>query len=92
MEPVVDIQSDTEQTTVMPQTKPSAAAASKAEDRTEFLSYPQSLPYYDSIETIEEMDARLDLILRRLLDCVATNDYDIGVRCFLQAQESTLTR
>ncbi len=44
----------------------------KEKPRTEQLDYPNSLPY--GVETIEEMDHKLDLILRRLVDCVRAKD------------------
>ena len=44
----------------------------KEKPRTEQLDYPKSLPY--AVESLEEMDGKLDLILRRLVDCVRAKD------------------
>ncbi|CDS82081.1 related to BLM10-proteasome activator subunit [Sporisorium scitamineum] len=49
----------------------------KGENRNLQLEYPNSLPY--TCETLEEFDARLDHIIRRLVDCVRAKDYDIGL-------------
>lgn len=40
--------------------------------REEQLDYPESLPY--ETETLEEMDAKLEVIVRRLVDCVRAKD------------------
>jgi len=44
----------------------------KEKPRTEQLDYPKSLPY--EVETLDEMDQKLELILRRLIDCVRAKD------------------
>lgn len=44
----------------------------KEKPREEQLEYPLALPY--ECEGVEEMDARLDVILRRLVDCVRGKD------------------
>lgn len=44
----------------------------KEKPRTEQLDYPNSLPY--PVETLDQMDQKLDLILRRLVDCVRAKD------------------
>lgn len=44
----------------------------KEKPRNEQLDYPNSLPY--ATESIEVMDGRLDVILRRLVDCVRAKD------------------
>ncbi|GAA5990546.1 hypothetical protein JCM10908_003124 [Rhodotorula pacifica] len=44
--------------------------------REEQLDYPESLPY--ETESLEEMDAKLEEIVRRLVDCVRAKDYDVG--------------
>ncbi|GAA5895195.1 proteasome activator BLM10 [Sporobolomyces salmoneus] len=48
----------------------------KEKPRKEQLDYPQALPY--EAESIEEMDRRLEEIVRRLIDCVKAKDYDVG--------------
>ncbi|SJX61736.1 related to BLM10-proteasome activator subunit [Sporisorium reilianum f. sp. reilianum] len=53
------------------------AKKQKGENRNLLLEYPNSLPY--TCETLEEFDARLDHIIRRLVDCVRAKDYDIGL-------------
>jgi proteasome activator subunit 4 len=45
---------------------------SKAEDRSSMMLYSESLPY--ECESLEEFDARMDLICRRLVDCVRTKE------------------
>jgi proteasome activator subunit 4 len=59
----------------------SPLTASKAlrpprENREAFLVYPESLPY--KCESLAEMDVRLDGIMRRIVDCVRTKDYDVS--------------
>lgn len=44
----------------------------KAEDRKTMMLYAQSLPY--ECESLEEFDARMDFICRRLVDCVRTRE------------------
>ncbi|EST07615.1 Protein of unknown function DUF3437 [Kalmanozyma brasiliensis GHG001] len=83
MEPAVDIDEDEDEempvlnldgtiTERSPQAK-----KNKGENRNLLLDYPNSLPY--TCETLEEFDARLDHIIRRLVDCIRTKDYDIGL-------------
>ncbi|GAA5990324.1 hypothetical protein JCM11641_006250, partial [Rhodosporidiobolus odoratus] len=48
----------------------------KEKPREQQLDYPQSLPY--ETESLEEMDQKLELIVRRLVDCVRAKDYDVG--------------
>ncbi|GAA6008845.1 hypothetical protein JCM10207_001745 [Rhodosporidiobolus poonsookiae] len=48
----------------------------KEKPRSEQLDYPNSLPY--EAESLEEMDEKLELIVRRLIDCVRAKDYDVG--------------
>lgn len=43
--------------------------------REQVLDYQEHLPY--PVESLEEMDARLDLIARKLVDCVEARDYDV---------------
>jgi proteasome activator subunit 4 len=45
---------------------------SKPEDRSSMMLYSESLPY--ECESLEEFDARMDLICRRLVDCVRTKE------------------
>lgn len=45
---------------------------SKPEDRPSMMLYSESLPY--ECESLEEFDARMDLICRRLVDCVRTKE------------------
>ncbi|KAK4046499.1 Proteasome activator BLM10 [Microbotryomycetes sp. JL201] len=51
----------------------------KEKPRESQLEYQRNLPY--EVETLEEMDRRLEEIVRRLIDCVRAKDYDVG---FLQ--------
>lgn len=44
----------------------------KEKPRKDQLEYPQALPY--EAESIEEMDARLEEIVRKLIDCVKAKD------------------
>lgn len=44
--------------------------------RGRLLSYPNSLPY--EVESLAEMDARLDFILTRLQEAIAAKDWDVG--------------
>ena len=46
------------------------------EDREKFMDLPRSMPY--PVESLQEMDDRLDLIMRRLADCVQAKDFDVG--------------
>ncbi|GAA5836406.1 hypothetical protein JCM11251_007072, partial [Rhodosporidiobolus azoricus] len=48
----------------------------KEKPRSEQLDYPKSLPY--ETESLEEMDRKLEEIVRRLVDCVRAKDYDVG--------------
>ncbi|BGP22448.1 Proteasome activator BLM10 [Rhodotorula toruloides] len=48
----------------------------KEKPRQEQLDYPESLPY--ETESLEEMDRKLEEIVRRLIDCVRAKDYDVG--------------
>ncbi|SPO23145.1 related to BLM10 - proteasome activator subunit [Ustilago trichophora] len=84
MEPAVDIDDDEDEE--MPilsldggssDRSSQPAKKPKGENRHLQLDYPQSLPY--ECESLEEFDARLDHIIRRLVDCVRTKDYDIGL-------------
>ncbi|GAA5921528.1 hypothetical protein JCM1841_000553 [Sporobolomyces salmonicolor] len=60
-----------------PKTKPKPKLVKPREKpREEQLDYPQSLPY--EAESLEEMDAKLEEIVRRLIDCVRAKDYDVG--------------
>lgn len=49
-----------------------APKKARTENRAAQLEYPESLPY--PAESIEQMDARLDHIIRRLVDCVHTKE------------------
>ncbi|PWN54156.1 hypothetical protein IE53DRAFT_24314 [Violaceomyces palustris] len=46
------------------------------EDRAAHLDYQESLPY--ACESLQEFDERLAFVIRRLVDCVRTKDYDVG--------------
>ncbi|BGP18854.1 hypothetical protein JCM10213_003509 [Rhodosporidiobolus nylandii] len=59
-----------------PQKKVRRLRRPKEKPRSEQLDYPNSLPY--QAETIEEMDEKLEFIVRRLVDCVKAKDYDVG--------------
>ncbi|EPQ28803.1 uncharacterized protein PFL1_03606 [Pseudozyma flocculosa PF-1] len=50
----------------------------KVENRKAQMDYPESLPY--PCESLDEFDRRLDEIIRRLVDCVRTKDFDVGLR------------
>ncbi|KAJ1028660.1 hypothetical protein NDA16_001826 [Ustilago loliicola] len=83
MEPAVDLDEDEDEEMPVlnldgdgPSRSSQPAKKSKGENRHLQLDYPQSLPY--TCESLEEFDARLDHIIRRLVDCVRTKDYDIG--------------
>ena len=56
------------------------------EDRSKSLSYLESVPY--EVETLAEADARLELIMRRLADCVKSKDYDVRGLCTSHADRS----
>jgi len=45
---------------------------SKTEDRASMMHYADSLPY--ECENLEEFDERMQLICRRLVDCVRTRE------------------
>ncbi|PWN28316.1 hypothetical protein BDZ90DRAFT_250757 [Jaminaea rosea] len=94
IEPKVDMPDDDEEfqeggNMLGPSTAPAAAAAQlsaptpskvkvrKLEDRTKMMEYPNSLPY--ECESIEEFDERLAYIHQRLIECIKTKDYDIGL-------------
>ncbi|KAM0792923.1 hypothetical protein ACM66B_002682 [Microbotryomycetes sp. NB124-2] len=51
----------------------------KEKPRENQLEYQRNLPY--QVESLDEMDQRLEEIVRRLIDCVRAKDYDVG---FLQ--------
>ncbi|KAN0063131.1 Proteasome activator BLM10 [Thecaphora frezii] len=57
--------------------EPKMTKKAKMENRKAQLEYPDSLPY--ACETLEEFDARLDHVVRRLVDCVRTKDFDVGL-------------
>ena len=83
MEPVVDIDDDEDEEIPILNLDGSPADRSalqskkqKGENRHLQLEYPNSLPY--ACESLEEFDARLDHIIRRLIDSVRAKDYDIG--------------
>ncbi|GAA6033408.1 hypothetical protein JCM8097_006736 [Rhodosporidiobolus ruineniae] len=59
-----------------PQKKRRRLIRPKEKPRSEQLDYPQSLPY--EAESLEEMDQKLEVIVRRLVDCVRAKDYDVG--------------
>lgn len=44
----------------------------KVEDRATMMHYADSLPY--ACESLDEFDQRMDLICRRLIDCVQTRE------------------
>ncbi|GAA6053733.1 hypothetical protein JCM3770_003189 [Rhodotorula araucariae] len=48
----------------------------KEKPRSQQLDYQEALPY--ATESIEEMDKKLEEIVRRLVDCVRAKDYDVG--------------
>ena len=50
----------------------SHVAKPKEKPRLDQLDYQKALPY--ETESLEEMDTRLELILRRLVDCVRAKD------------------
>ncbi|SNX83239.1 related to BLM10 - proteasome activator subunit [Melanopsichium pennsylvanicum] len=84
MEPAVDIDEDEDEE--MPTLNLDGGSSDrnsqptkkpKGENRHLQLDYPQSLPY--ECESLEHFDLRLDHIIRRLVDCVRTKDYDIGL-------------
>lgn len=79
MEPAIDIDEDEDEEVPILSLDgvPQPAKRLKPENRNLQLDYPNSLPY--TCETLEEFDARLDHIIRRLIDCVRTKDYDIGL-------------
>ncbi|GAA5854935.1 hypothetical protein JCM8547_004128 [Rhodosporidiobolus lusitaniae] len=59
-----------------PQKKRRRLVRPKEKPRSEQLDYPKSLPY--EAEGLEEMDQKLEVIVRRLVDCVRAKDYDVG--------------
>jgi proteasome activator subunit 4 len=48
------------------------------DNRLSCLGLPLSLPY--EVETLEEMDDRLDLIACRLVECVKAKEWGLGFR------------
>ncbi|KAM0751556.1 hypothetical protein T439DRAFT_300497 [Meredithblackwellia eburnea MCA 4105] len=44
--------------------------------RSKQLDYQNALPY--EVETLEEMDLKLEHIVRRLVECIKAKDYDVG--------------
>lgn len=78
--PVDGIEDEDEEELVLP---PSAAtpvsipttprlAPPKEKPRAEQLEYQKSLPY--AVESLEEMDGKLELIVRRLVECIQAKD------------------
>ena len=67
---------------------PADEGGARATARSERLQYPRSLPY--ACETLEEIDARLEAIAGKLLDCVAAEDLDVGLVAWTQQLRSVL--
>ena len=53
------------------------------------MDLPKSMPYH--VETLAEMDARLDFIMRRLVDCVEAKDFTVGFIAFNHRLECWLS-
>lgn len=52
------------------------------DERLSNLGIPLALPY--KVETLAEMDARLELIVCRLTECAKANDWIVGFRWWAQ--------
>lgn len=62
---------------ILPPPRPHKKKKMTKDKRHNKLDWPESLPY--ETESLEEFDARLDFISKRLVQCVETQDYDIGL-------------
>jgi len=47
------------------------------EDREKYMDLPRSMPY--PVESLQEMDAKLDFIIQRIVACCEAKDYDVGL-------------
>lgn len=74
------VELDTDIDAATPIALPASHSSSDEDGIQMYLEHIQALPY--KAESIEEMDRRLDLIMRRLVDCVETKDFDVGVSLF----------
>lgn len=62
---------------------------SQDENREKFMDLPNSMPY--PVESLAEMDARLDFIMGRLVDCVEAKDFTVGFIAFNHRLECWLS-
>jgi proteasome activator subunit 4 len=63
---------------------PSAVATDQPDDdRLSCLGLPLSLPY--EVESLADMDARLEVIVTRLTECVKAREWSIGFRMWTSA-------
>lgn len=72
MDDIEDEEVDEQLTLGPPASTPSKLARPKEKPRQEQLDYQKALPY--ETESLEVMDARLEEILRSLVDCVRAKD------------------
>lgn len=54
-----------------------------ADERLSCLGLPLSLPY--EVESLADMDARLEVIVTRLTECVKAREWSIGFRMWTSA-------
>lgn len=63
---------------------PCAVATDQPNDeRLSCLGLPLSLPY--EVESLDDMDARLEVIVTRLTECVKAREWSIGFRMWTSA-------
>ncbi len=62
--------------TLSPPVQATSTSIPKPDPRLSRLTLQKCLPY--EVETLAEMDERLEVIVARLLDCVEAREWDVG--------------
>lgn len=55
----------------------SPTGVNQEEDREKFMDLPRAMPY--PVESLQEMDAKLNFIIQRIIDCCDAKDFDVGL-------------